>query len=112
MDFTREEGLADWSVITYFREETFFGDGADGSRHKVQGHPCCGQRSIEDRQRCWTTPSTTSSSIFGKKILKSTALSGFSFASTMGLLQSLSVKVFSLAWTITGPPHIAERRHL
>ena len=53
-------------------------------------------------QRCWTTPSATALRTLGKKPSEPADLSGFSLALTSGSAQSMSVRVFSPAWTITG----------
>ena len=97
-NFSWDGGQADWSVVFCIREEIFFW----GWGKRPQDVKCKGASAVVKDQICGATPSVTTLRTLGKKRSEPAALSGFSSTSTSGSEQSMSVNVFSQAWTITG----------
>ena len=104
-DFSWDGSQADGSVIPCVRQKTLLGKGQTSADRKTWGTSAVVKDLLNIWQRCGTTPHATAKRTLGKKPSEPAALSGFisfNFASTSGSAQSMSVKVFSPAWTITG----------
>ena len=104
-DFSWDGGQADGFVVPVSVRRPFLGMGQTSADRKSCGTSALVKDLLKIWQRCGTTPSTTALRTLGKKPSEPAALSGFSsynFTLTSDSAQSMSVTVFSLAWTITG----------